>query len=107
MISENKAFEIARSACQQYDIFWDTETASAGLAKYQGRVVWHVGTGFPRVHWTEQKTDEFPELVVIDAETGEFLGRRTMRGLTPPAHLQQRKEERLAKDRKESKVNAS
>ncbi len=107
MILEKEALDIAALACEQYGIFWDAATAQAELWEYQRRRVWNVSTGIRPVHWTEQEMDNFHQLVLVDAETGEFLGQRTMRGLTPPAHLQQRKEERLAKERKESKVNAT
>ncbi len=96
MISETEALDLAAQACERYEIFWDAATAQTGLTQFQHRAVWAVSTGVPVVHWTEQEIDNFHQVVLIDAQTGEFLGGRAMRGLTLPAHLQQRKEERLA-----------
>lgn len=103
MISEKEALDLAAQACERYELFWDAATAQAGVSQFQHRAVWTVSTGIPLVHWTEQEIDNFHQVVLIDAETGEFLGERAMRGLTLPAHLEQRKEERLAQQQARSR----
>ena len=91
MISEHEAIDRAASICSEHAFFYDPATARAELTRSDaGDLQWRVTTGTQTKHWLDQETDDPGVVLVLDANSGEFLGVATIRGLIAAQNLQRR-----------------